>query len=97
MVAWLGRRRALRVSAALHGAAFACMLAAGATIWKLGAQPKPIWAGPVLGISLGLAGFLLALEQRWAEDVNLAFFKVNVVVGFAVLLMVLVTRAAGGF
>ena len=26
---------------------------------------------------------LLALEQRWAEDVNLAFFKINVWVGFA--------------
>jgi len=45
-----------------------------------------------------MAGVLLSLEQRWAEDVNLAFFKVNVWVGFAVLAMVLSARAAcGGF
>ena len=41
---------------------------------------------------------LLYLEQRWAEDVNLAFFKTNVWVGFVVLAMVLAARmAAGGF
>jgi hypothetical protein len=40
---------------------------------------------------------LLGLEQRWGENVNLAFFKVNVVVGFAVLALVLAARAAGGF
>ena len=40
---------------------------------------------------------LLGLEQRWAENVNLAFFKVNVWVGFVVLAMVLAARSAGGF
>ena len=40
---------------------------------------------------------LLSLEQRWAENVNLAFFKVNVWVGFVVLAMVLVARLGGGF
>jgi hypothetical protein len=40
---------------------------------------------------------LLQLEQRWAEDVNLAFFKVNVVVGIVVLALVLVARVPGGF
>jgi hypothetical protein len=39
---------------------------------------------------------LLWLEQRWAEDVNLAFFKTNVVVGFVVLATVLAARMAGG-
>ena len=39
---------------------------------------------------------LLWLEQRWAEHVNLAFFKVNIVVGFGVLGSVLVARAAAG-
>ncbi len=41
---------------------------------------------------------MLELEQRWAENVNLAFFKVNVWVGFLVLAMVLAARAgSGGF
>ena len=41
---------------------------------------------------------LLWLEQRWAEDVNLAFFQINVWVGAAVLAIVLAARmAAGGF
>ena len=39
---------------------------------------------------------LKILGQRWAQDVNLAFFKVNVYVGFVVLGIVLVARAAGG-
>jgi hypothetical protein len=39
---------------------------------------------------------LLALEQRWAENVNLAFFKVNVWVGLGVLLTVLAARMANG-
>jgi 4-hydroxybenzoate polyprenyltransferase len=97
LVAWLGRSRALRVSAALHAVAFLCLLAAGAMLWRSAGVAKAPWAAPGLGLALAAAGALLVLEQRWAEDVNLAFFKVNVVVGFAVLLVVLVTRAAGGF
>jgi 4-hydroxybenzoate polyprenyltransferase len=97
VIAWLGRERGLRVSAALHAVAFLCLLAAGAALWRLAPAPRPDWAAPAFGVTLAVAGFLLVLEQRWAEDVNLAFFKVNVVVGFAVLVMVLVTRAAGGF
>jgi hypothetical protein len=46
-----------------------------------------VWAG---------IGALLYLEQKWAEDVNLAFFQVNVWVSAAVLALVLVTRATGG-
>ncbi len=42
-------------------------------------------------------GALLYFEQKWAEDVNMAFFKINVLVGFAVLMMVLVARVSGGF
>jgi len=41
---------------------------------------------------------LFYFEQKWAEDVNLAFFKTNVWVGFAVLAMVLAGRLwDGGF
>jgi 4-hydroxybenzoate polyprenyltransferase len=97
MIAWLGRARGLRVAAGLHLIAFLCLLAASAALWRVGQTPKPAWAGPALAVALATAGALLILEQRWAEDVNLAFFKVNVVVGFAVVLTVLVVRAAGGF
>ena len=98
MVAWLGPVRALAVSAALHRVAQAALLllvitqlgAGGRTPWGLATLPAySLWAG---------AAVLLELEQRWAEDVNLAFFKVNVWVGVLVLSMVLAARmAVGGF
>ena len=97
MVAWLGRARALRVSWVLH------LLGAGSlafTAWLLmGTAPVRAtdW-GIAAGVLLAAAFGLLWLEQRWAEDVNLAFFKTNVWVGFVVLAMVLAARmAAGGF
>jgi 4-hydroxybenzoate polyprenyltransferase len=94
MVAWLGRVRALRLSWVLHlagigalGGALAAMRpAAGGLGWMLAAAA-----------CLATAVVLLVLEQRWAENVNLAFFKTNVWVGFAVLAMVLCARAASGF
>jgi 4-hydroxybenzoate polyprenyltransferase len=95
-IAWLGRAGGLRLSALLHAVAFVCLFGAGVALWRLGA-PRPAWAAPAVSATLAVAGLLLVLEQRWAEDVNLAFFKVNVMVGFAVLLMVLVIRASGGF
>ena len=96
MVAWLGRPRALRLAAALHAVAFLCL--AGASIPLLGATPQPAgWALPATLLALATTGVLLYLEQRWAEDVDLAFFKVNVFVGFGVLATVLAARAAGGF
>src|SRR5262245_26386263 len=97
MVAWLGRTRALRASWALHVAA---MVFLGLLTWMrvMAWSPvRPIWA------ALAFSGFaaavvLLWLEQRWAEDVNLAFFKTNVAVGFVVLATVLAARmASGGF
>jgi 4-hydroxybenzoate polyprenyltransferase len=99
MVAWLGRARALRVSAVLHLLA-AAWLVVGVT-WELlgrglaGVPP----GGAILTIALasGVVA-LLGFEQRAAENVDLAFFKVNVVVGFGVLAVVLAARAvAGGF
>jgi len=108
LVERLGRRRALWVSALLHVLAFGCLV--GATIAvaggsvahtahagagaRLGFRPSPLRLLP--GVLLAAAGTLLLLEQRWAEDVNLAFFKINVWVGFVVLLTVLATRCAGG-
>jgi 4-hydroxybenzoate polyprenyltransferase len=95
MVAWLGRPRALAVSAVLHALALVCLLAAAWTL--VAAVPQlPGWAVPATTASLTVAAVLLWLEQRWAQDVDLAFFKVNVFVGFSVLAMVLVARVAGG-
>jgi 4-hydroxybenzoate polyprenyltransferase len=97
MVVWLGRARALRVSALLHrlcavaafGAALAVMRDAGGVTLAGLAAVFPVWIAIVV---------LLTLEQRWAEDVNVAFFKVNVWVSAAVCGMVLVARlASGGF
>jgi len=94
MVVWLGRGRALQVSATLHLIGFACLaLAARAVVQGQAAAPGMLAA---LAATLVATGSLLWLEQRWAEDVNLAFFKVNVVVGFGVLASVLVARAAAG-
>ena len=97
MVVWLGRTRALRVSWALHVVAMAA-LAWG--IWGIATSagaPVTLWLAVTV---VGFAGTvtLLWLEQRWAENVNLAFFKTNVFVGFLVLATVLAARmASGGF
>ena len=96
MVAWLGRPPALRVAAVLHAAAFACLIPLAGAI--LTSAPR-VTGGAMIGVvaALTAAGVLLYLEQRWAEDVDLAFFRVNVFVGFAVLAVVLAARSAGGF
>lgn len=95
MVVWLGRKRALGVSAALHLASFG-FLTLGALAILSAPGNAPAWALAALAATVLATGGLLWIEQRWAEDVNLAFFKVNVWVGFGVLLSVLVARAAGG-
>jgi 4-hydroxybenzoate polyprenyltransferase len=94
LVARLGRDQALRVSAALHlvawiflGAAL-LMIAGGLARLDLARLPAAaLWV---------TAGVLLWLEQRWAEDVNLAFFKVNVWVGLVVFAAVLAARLSWG-
>jgi 4-hydroxybenzoate polyprenyltransferase len=96
MVVRLGRAGALRVSAALHAAAFVAL--AFAAVDVVGGAGRSV-TQPLMGglAALWLAiGVLLWLEQKWAEDVNLAFFRVNVWVGFAVLVLVLAARAASG-
>jgi 4-hydroxybenzoate polyprenyltransferase len=95
MVAWRGRTGALRVSGALHLLAFVALAVVLARLEAIRACRGVLRAG---GPPLALAGALLFLEQRWAENVNLAFFQVNVWVGVVVLAMVLAARAAcGGF
>jgi 4-hydroxybenzoate polyprenyltransferase len=75
----LGRRGALRISAAFHAAAFAALTLLVATALHT----------PLAWMLLAVAGVLLFLEHRRADDVNLAFFKVNAALGFVVLGVVL--------
>ena len=75
-----GRKRALRVSGFLHVLSFAVLV----ILFTL--EIRALAALPLLLVS----GYLLYLEHRKAEDVELAFFKINAVIGFAVLAMVLV-------
>jgi 4-hydroxybenzoate polyprenyltransferase len=74
----LGRRRALFISMMFHIAAFVCL---GILYWMQ-------LEGLVAGLLLLACGALLYLEHREAEDVELAFFKINAVLGFVVLALV---------
>jgi 4-hydroxybenzoate polyprenyltransferase len=75
-----GRVKALRISALLHTAAFVTL----ALLFIL--YIKAVAALPLLMLS----GFLLYLEHRKAEDVEMAFFRINAVLGFVILGMILV-------
>jgi len=76
----LGRRRALVVAAFVHAAAFAALawMTAG---WL---------AGPWPWVLLGVVGAMLVVEHRQAHAVDLAFFRINAVLGFVVLGLVAV-------
>lgn len=74
-----GKKKALQISALLH------LLAFGVLVGLVLISLKAIIAAPFLLLS----GFLLWFEQHKAEDVELAFFKINIVVGFSVLMMIL--------
>lgn len=78
--ATFGKRKALRISALLHVIAFGFLV----TLFVV--YIKAVAALPFLFAS----GFLLYLEQKKADDVELAFFKINAVVGFAIFGMVIV-------
>ena len=80
-----GRKRALRYSGYLHLVAFAILVVLFFySVLSLLALPL-----------LLLTGYLLYLEQTKADDVELAFFKINAVAGFCVFAMVLVGGYAG--
>jgi 4-hydroxybenzoate polyprenyltransferase len=97
MVVWRGRIGALRVSWALHAAAVAAVGLAWLLVIRTSWAATRPWGLASAACLLGV-GFLLMLEQRLAQDVDLAFFKINVWVGAGVLVTVLAARsAAGGF
>lgn len=71
----LGSTRALRISAFLHLAAFA----------SLGILYRTYGRSPAAFVTLLAVGALLYAEHANARDVDLAFFKINAVLGFGVL------------
>ena len=73
-----GRPRALRYAGLFHLAAF-LLLTALFAVARLSLTALPL---------LLVTGLLLYLEQRKSQDVELAFFRINAVAGFAVLLMI---------
>ncbi len=75
-----GKARALKYSAFLHLISFLVLIVLFLS------EIRALAAFPFLLCS----GYLLYLEQKKADDVELAFFKINAVLGFAVLAMVLV-------
>lgn len=79
MVSVYGRDIALIVSSAFHQSAFFFIAFLYFFIFK------SIFAG----IFLILIGILLYVEHRKAENIDLAFFKINILVGFAIFLFVL--------
>lgn len=74
----LGRQKALAVSALFHVLAFCCL----AVLYWLELR------GVASGLLLLVTGALLYLEHRNSADVDLAFFKINTVLGFVVLAFV---------
>lgn len=76
-----GSDRALQISGAIHAISFLAL----AVVYLVAFRGSVIAA-----VLLLLAGFLLYLEQKKSSDVNLAFFKINAVLGFVVLLFVIV-------
>ncbi len=76
----LGKEKALRISGYLHALAFVVL------VYIFAAYIQSWIAAPFLA----LAGFLLYLEHAKASDVELAFFKINIILGFVVLAMVVV-------
>jgi 4-hydroxybenzoate polyprenyltransferase len=71
----LGETSALRISLIFHAFAFLLLC------WLYWTE----LSGTASAVLLGAIGVLLYLEHRRATDVELAFFKINAVVGFVVL------------
>lgn len=75
----IGTARALKWAALFHFLAFLTLILIYA-IWL---------SGPVTVMLLVGIGALLYMEYSYSKNVNLAFFHINTIIGFVVLLMVL--------
>ena len=79
MVSVYGREKALRVSAVCHILAFISL----AMVYFIS------FSGIFPGIVLLFVGMLLLVEHRKSSNVDLAFFKINILVGGAVFLFII--------
>ena len=79
-----GKPAALRISAGLHSLAFLSLCGLDAVYFR----------SSLALLTLAAIGGLLVLEQRMSDDVDLAFFKINAVLGFGILAFV--ATGAGG-
>ena len=73
-----GSRRALSMAGLFHFLAFLVLLIFYAVYLS----------GPITVMVLGIVGILLIFEYRMSAHINLAFFHVNTLIGFLVLLLV---------
>ena len=80
LVSRYGRKKALFISALLHAFAF---------LWLVGLYLYEFRSSAYATVFLLLSGFFLLLEHRKSSDVDLAFFKINILVGFFAFLFVL--------
>lgn len=79
IVSFFGKDTALRISSFLHLAAYFCIAFLYFFLFKT------IFAG----LALIVIGFFLYLEHRKSEDVDFAFFRINILIGFLIFLFVL--------
>ena len=79
MPAAIGVEKALWVSRACHVVALPAL-----SLWAL-----QRWPTPLVGAALALVAAGLAWQQKKADDVDLAFFRINAALGFVVLAVVL--------
>jgi 4-hydroxybenzoate polyprenyltransferase len=79
LVSVFGKKRALMISAILHFFAFIALLIL--YLYRF----NTLYALPFLSV----AGLLLFLEYRKSSNVDLAFFKINILVGFFVFIFVI--------
>lgn len=79
LVATYGRRRALQISALLHILSFGVLV----ILWYIAQR------GTIAFLFLLFSGYLLYLEHKKVDDVELAFFTINAVNGFVVFGMVI--------
>jgi len=76
-----GKKRALQYSGVIHSIAF---------ILLVGLYISAFYGSIIVGIFTLLAGYLLYLEQHKADDVELAFFKINSILGFVIFTFVII-------
>jgi len=74
----LGRRNALRLAALVHAGSVLCL----GWLWQQHSWPSSLW------IAFAVLVVLFVVEHRLAKNVPVAFFNMNIIIGFAVLALV---------